>query len=203
VQCECLGNDESGLQKVLPLLASPYLVTVKDTYVRFEKQHTQYSDSSFRDWTAALRKFAIESRSRTNNVPCVYEIFGGYIQSAYIRHLINAAKNEKNAVKFNFHELKEGRGPIMNFIILEYQPGSAADEVFFGWGRYNRSSPEAVFRSTDPMLVKEFKTFFDVLLDRGASRQRKLSDLHVLRAKLESVETLQSSSAVRRKRPRA
>lgn len=183
VHCEWLGNDVSGLDAVIPKLKSPNLVTVKDTYVRLEKEHTKYDDTSFRKWTSALRMFAV-AHAKNSTAICVYEVFGGHIQNSYIRDLIRAARGRKVQDKFSFHQFEEGRGPIMNFILLEYEDNSERDEVFFGWGRYNRRAEEAVFRSIDPKLVQEFKSFYEVLLDRNVSTKKDLPDLESLNQSL-------------------
>lgn len=103
-------------------------------------------------------------------------IFGWEVDTAYVRMVQAAAAGLGDRLKC--YRLRS-RGPLMNFILLDYD--DLATEVLFGWGQGKPGRPGAVFQSKDQRLVEEFGHLYDVLIlasDRIPIESLLENDLH-------------------------
>jgi DNA-binding winged helix-turn-helix (wHTH) protein len=160
-------NDELGAAHLVNQYRSPRLQRVFNTYVRLEQHRAEYRKETVIQLALSLKAF-VDRSANENGRPCLFEVLGGYPEIGYLQTLVDiATSDERREQKIAFHWLSNST-PMMNFIILEFEDDpnghESSSEVLFGWGGHSASSPEAVFRSDHPELVKEFRELYSLLL---------------------------------------
>ena len=157
VDCRHFGNDREAMQYVLERYRaqSPRLAGIRDTHVRAEMP-MRYRENYYDELHAAFRNFL--NRGDPDLTVCTL-VFGWEVDTAYVRMVHAAASGSGDRLKC--YRLRN-RGPLMNFILLDYDDLST--EVLFGWGQGKPGRPGAVFRSKDKRLVGEFGHLYDELM---------------------------------------
>jgi hypothetical protein len=156
VRCEYMGEDETAIDYLVRQYnTSTTLRAIRDTHVRVA-EHLKYAPLVYERLRTAVTAF-LNRQTHAH----IFEIVGRRVDGEYVQHL-DALVKEHGAERFTFRRLKS-EGPLMNFIILEYE-GDDDNEVLFGWGRHAEGSSEAVFRSKDKRLVKEFFNLYQTLV---------------------------------------
>jgi hypothetical protein len=170
VQCEHVGDDEAALRYLVEKYRSPDLVKLRDIHGRAQ-DYIPYD----RDTYEAIR-LSIEAFLRRRDTH-IDEVVGTYFDEQLIHSIASGVDATVGAEsrRFDCYRLKATM-PVMSYVLLEYKGGHR--EVLFGWGRQSISRPdEAVFRSSDPRLVAEFSTFYDVLCSPDFSTRISIIDL--------------------------
>lgn len=197
VHCERFDSDQAAVDYLIQQCRRSELRVIYDTFVRLEAQQPRYSKETLDALVAVVAEFIDRATPRWGQNPYVFELFGDYVERHYLNRVIRTAqglwpdrrekqsgegnrklsrKPKSRETAFVIHWLHKNRGPILNFIILEYADTSA--EVLFGWGRHVANlAQEAVFRSDDKELVAEFHRFFTVLQRSDVSKKMDTEDL--------------------------
>jgi DNA-binding winged helix-turn-helix (wHTH) protein len=169
-----LDSDEIGAQYLATQYNSPHLKRVLNTYVRLEQHQGKYRNDTVLKLSEGLAGF-LDRSAEQDGRPCFFHVIGGEPEIPYLDALVViAASGAVRADKVAFRWL-HGNTPIMNFVVLEY--GDNDKEVLFGWGGHTATSSEAVFQSSDPILVKQFTDLYDLFLREAVSRSIDLSEL--------------------------
>jgi AhpD family alkylhydroperoxidase len=166
VECHFVGDDEDAVRYVSEQYGLQSLHCVRDTHVRTEEPYKKYSSATYEFMQHGLAAFL--SRNNTNMIM----IAGQRVDNDYIHHVLSAAHGREERVEC--YRLNSP-APVINFLILEHQKG-IPDELLFGWGRHV-GKRESVFRSADPRLVEEFRTFYEILRQPDISAKVTLESL--------------------------
>lgn len=160
VRCQHMGDDHKAVEYVLEQYRlsrspsrSPRLVNVRDTHVRAETWPARYRPDVYDE----LRDEVTEFLRRYDTHATI--VVGWNVDSDYVKTVCIAAEGREQSIQC--YRLRKP-GPVMNFILLGYDDGTS--EVLFGWGQRELGAPGAVFKSDDVELVKEFSTFYEVLV---------------------------------------
>jgi hypothetical protein len=163
IHCEHLGDDEVAVKYLLYLYnTSTTLRAIYDTHVRLDpRQHVPYAPVTLEALAVALKQLLM----RQPQVH-IFEILGHGFDREYVQ-VIASSMAEVGENRCTLRRLN-ANSPLMNFTLLEYQ-NVEENEVLFGWGRYSPQGQEAVFRSRDPVMVREFRQLHDALRDDAVS----------------------------------
>ena len=159
VDCHCLGNDREAMKYIIGLYCqrpslSPRLMAVRDTHARpaVPLRHRE-------DHKALEDAFGTFLTGIDSEITFATLILGHEVDRDYLRMIQRAT--EGHGDKLRCFRIRTP-GPLMNFILLDYDDFTS--EVLFGWGQGKPGRPGAVFRSKDKRLVEEFSNFYEVLL---------------------------------------
>jgi len=174
VRCEYVGDDEEAVRYLMTRCKLESLHAIRGTLVRSDETQRQYASETYSAIAESLTEFL--KRPDTTLEEIVDPKVDKRLVDAYINAAVKAQRETSNQVIW--HKLRD-ETPILSFVILTYKEKSGTEkrhEVLFGGSRQSSESAEAVFKSGDPRVVKEFLDLYEVL--RHASERTQAKALH-------------------------
>jgi len=154
-----IGTSKEALKSLIERI--PHARLIEDTAIRSD-DGSLYGDME-EGYIAALRDSGVKYTSITGPVQ----------DDAYVKALKLAYRKRPNDLTcFRLHHAT----PMLNFVLIYEHDEETPTEAFFGYGTEQHGQPDAVFRSNDTHLVKEFRRLFWILRDAQFSRLISVDD---------------------------
>lgn len=165
-----VGNNNKGIRHVIE--NTPELRRIRDTHFRSEEDLKQYEydDPILNEYREALELFLRRNESNQLTV-----VVSWLVERKFLEAMLQAVQKSdgltapQRKAQFSCYRLKHPQA-LMNFTILDYSD-QRPSEVLFGFSRQSSGSPEAVFRSSDERIVREFDRSFDALVSSRLSME--------------------------------
>jgi hypothetical protein len=150
IEFELIGTIADAVQYVTRNLSRAK--QIEDTAIRWSSTESLYSAEDMSRFEAAISASSVKFLCVT----------GPVVDSAYVAALAKVGKT-RSLNQLQCYRLRHPL-PFMNFLICDYEDSSPS-EVLFGYAQRDDQTPSetAVFRSTNPVLIKEFRSFFGAL----------------------------------------
>lgn len=172
---EYIGKSKEALRYLIQRI--PSARRLEDTTVRWNVADSLYDD--MQDYIEALRHSDASFRSITGPVQDEAQVKALY--AAYANRPDGSQRSKGELKCFRLHHT----APLMNFILI-YDKDKGHPEVLFGYGTQRKDQLDEdtpVFRSNNPLLVKEFQRLFKELRTPQFSRKIGVEDPEFLRSR--------------------